>query len=43
MGEVGSVCCVGFLVEGTGACVLVGGPGSSGGQGCVWWCVLACL
>ena len=29
--------CVGFLVEGTGACVLVGGAGSclSGGQGCI--------
>ena len=25
MGDVGSVCYVGFLVEGTGACVLVGG------------------
>ena len=25
MGKVGSVACVGFLVEGTGACVLVGG------------------
>ena len=25
MGEVGSVACVGFLVEGTSACVLVGG------------------
>ena len=25
MGKVGSVGCVGFLVEGTGACVLVGG------------------
>ena len=40
MGEFGSVACVGFLVDGTGACVLVGGPGSclSGGQGHVWWC-----
>ena len=28
MGEVGSVACVGFLVEVTGACVLVGGAGS---------------
>ena len=27
MGKVGSVGCVGFLVEGTGACVLVGGTG----------------
>ena len=45
MGEVGSVGCVGFLMEGTGACVLVGGAGScpSGGQGHVQWCVLACL
>ena len=34
MGEVGSVGCVGFLAEGTGDCVLVGGPGSclSGGR-----------
>ena len=32
----------GFLVEGTGACPLVGGAGSYpfGGQGCVIWCVL---
>ena len=45
MGKVGSVACVGFLVEGTGACVLVGGAGCclSGGQGCVRWCVLGCL
>ena len=45
MGMVGSVGCVGFLVEGTGACVLVGGAGSylSGGQGCIQWCVLECL
>ena len=28
MGEFGSVACVGFLVEGTCACVLVGGAGS---------------
>ena len=39
---VGSVGCVGFLVEGTGACVLVDEPGSclSGGQtvsGGVFW------
>ena len=35
MDEVGSVACVVFLVEGTGACVLVGWAGSclSGGQG----------
>ena len=44
MAKVGSVGCVGFLVEATGACVLVGGAGSclSGGQGHVWWCVLGC-
>ena len=43
--KVGSVGCVGFLVEGTGACVLVDEAGSclSGGQVCVWWCVLRCL
>ena len=42
MGEVGSVVCLGFLVEGTGACVLVGWAGSclSGGQDPIWWCVL---
>ena len=36
MGEVGSLACVGFMVEGTDACVLVGGARSclSGGQGC---------
>ena len=45
MGEVGSVACVGFLVEGSGVCVLVGGTVTcpSGGQGRVWWCVLECL
>ena len=45
MGEVGSVAHVGFLVEGTGTCVLVGGAGSclSGGQGHVHWCVSECL
>ena len=34
MGKVGSVGCVGFLVEGTSACVLVDEAGSclSGGQ-----------
>ena len=38
VGKVVSVGCVGFLVEGTGACVLVDAAGSclSGGQGCVW-------
>ena len=44
MGEVGSVACVGFLVGGTGACVLMSGARSrpSGGQGCivgVFWSV----
>ena len=45
MGEVGSMACVDFLVEGIGACVLVGGAESclSGGQGCVQWCVLGCV
>ena len=45
MGKVGSVCCVGFLVEGTGACVLVDEAGSflSGGQDRVRWRVLGCL
>ena len=39
MDEVGSVSCVGFLVEGTGACVLVDEAGSclSGGQDHVLW------
>ena len=44
VGEVGSVACVGFLVEGTGACVLVGGAVScpSGGRAVssgVFWSV----
>ena len=45
MANVGSVGCVGFLVEGTSACVLVDEAGSclSGGQVHVWWCVLGCL
>ena len=45
MGKVGSVGCVGFLVEGTAACVLVDGPGSclSGVKDRIWWCVLGCL
>ena len=45
MGKVGSVACVGFLVEGTGACVLVDESGScvSGGQDHVWSCVWGCL
>ena len=43
--EVKSVACVGFMVEGTGACALMAGAGSclSGGQYCVRWCVLGCL
>ena len=43
--KVGSVRCVVFLVEGTGASVLVDEAGSSpsGGQDCVQWCVLRCL
>ena len=43
--KVGSVGCVGFLVEDTSACVLVDEAGSclSGGQAHVWWCVLGCL
>ena len=42
MAKVRSVGCVGFLVEGTSACVLVDEAGSflSGGQVHVWWCVL---
>ena len=45
VGKVGSVGYVGFLVEGTSACVLVDEAGSclSGGQVHVWWCVLGCL
>ena len=45
MAKVGSVSYVGFLVEGTGACVLVDEAGSclSGVQVHVWWCVLGCL
>ena len=43
--KVGSVGCVGFLVEGTVACVLVDEAGSclSGGKDCIRWCVLGCL
>ena len=43
--KVGSVGCVGFLVEGTGACVLVDEdePCLSGGQDRDRWCVLGCL
>ena len=45
VGEVGSVSCVSFLVEGTGACVLEDEAGSclSGGQDCVRWYFLGCL
>ena len=45
VGKVGSVGFVGFLVEGTGACVLVDAAGSylSGGQDHVRWCVFGCL
>ena len=45
VGKVGSVGCIGFLVEGTGVCVLVDEAGSclSGGQDRVQWCVLGCL
>ena len=45
MGKVGSGGCVGFLVEGTGACVLVHEVASclSGGKDQVQWCVLGCL
>ena len=43
--KVGLVDCVGFLVGGTSAYVLVDEAGSclSGGQVHVWWCVLGCL
>ena len=43
--KVGSVGCLGFLVKGTSACVLVDEAGSclSGGQVHIWWCVLGCL
>ena len=42
VGKFGSVGYVGFLVEGTGACVLVDEPAFclSGGQDRIWWCVL---
>ena len=45
VGKVGSLGCVGFLVEGTGACVLVDEAGSclSGGQDHIGLCVLGCL
>ena len=43
--KVDSVGCVGFLVEGTGACVLLDEAGSylTGGHDHIWWCVLGCL
>ena len=43
--KVGSVGCVGFLVEGTGGCVLVDEAGSclSGGPDCIQLGVLGCL
>ena len=43
--KVVSVGCIGFLVEGTGACVLVDEAGSclSDGQDRAPWCVLGCL
>ena len=43
--KVGSLGCVGFLVEETSACVLVGEAGFclSGGQDHVQWCVFRCL
>ena len=45
IGKVGSVGYVGFLVEGTGACVLVDEAGYclSGVQDHVPWCDLGCL
>ena len=45
VGKVGSVGCVGFLVEGTGACVLFDEAGSClfGVWDRIWWCVLGCL
>ena len=45
MAKVGSMGCVGFLLEGSSACVVVDGAQSclSGGQVQVWWCVLGSL
>ena len=45
MAKVGSVACVGFLVEATSACALVDEAGFclSGGQVHVSWCVLGCF
>lgn len=40
VGEVGPAACTGFLVRGTGACLLMGGAGSPpGGQGHIRGCV----
>ena len=45
MSKVGSMGYAGFLVEGTGACVVMdeAAPCLSDGQDCVQWCVLGCL
>ena len=45
MAKVGSVGCVGFLMAGTGACVLVDESESclSGEQDRIRWCALGCL
>ena len=45
VGKVGSVGCIGFLVEETGTCVLVDEAGSclSRGEDHIRWCVLGCL
>ena len=45
MGKFDSVGCVGILVEGNGACVLLDDTVSclSGGQDNAHWCVLGCL
>ena len=45
VGKVCSVGCVGFLLEGTGACVLVDEAESflSGVKDHIWWCVLGYL
>ena len=45
VGKVCSIGCVGFLLEGTGACFLVDESGSclSSGQDHIGWCVLECV
>ena len=45
VGKVVSVGSLGFLMEGTGGCVLVDEAGSclSGRQDHIWWYVLGCL